>query len=35
MNMEFERKLTIPMKVKETYPLTDEMKKTVKQKREE
>ena len=29
MNMIFERKLTIPKEVKEMYPLTDDMKKTV------
>ena len=30
--MIFERKLTIPKEVKEMYPLTDEMKKTVEQR---
>ncbi len=35
MNMEFERKLTIPMKVKEMYPLSDDMPKIIGQKRAE
>ncbi|MBR6216021.1 MAG: 3-deoxy-7-phosphoheptulonate synthase, partial [Spirochaetaceae bacterium] len=33
--MEFERKLTIPMKVKEMYPLSDDMPKIIGQKRAE
>lgn len=33
--MIFERKLTIPKEVKEMYPLTEEMKKTVKERNEE
>lgn len=35
MNMEFERKLTIPMKVKEMYPLSDDMRQIIEKKREE
>lgn len=35
MNMEFERKLAIPMEVKEQFPVTAEMEKTVEKQREE
>lgn len=35
MNMEFERKLAIPMEVKERFPVTAEMEKTVERQREE
>ncbi len=35
MNMEFERKLAIPMEVKEQFPVTAEMEKTVEKRREE
>ncbi len=35
MNMEFERKLAIPMEVKEKFPVTAEMEKTVEKQREE
>ena len=33
MNMDFERKLAIPMEVKEMYPLTGKMDKVVEEKR--
>ena len=33
MNMDFERKLAIPMEVKEMYPLTGNMDKVVEEKR--
>ncbi|MBO6101100.1 MAG: hypothetical protein J6P07_07205 [Spirochaetaceae bacterium] len=35
MNMEFERKLEIPMKVKEMYPLSKDMCEIVERKRAE
>ena len=35
MNMEFERKLTIPMEVKKMYPLDEELKKIVEKRDEE
>ena len=35
MNMEFERKLAIPMEVKERFPVTAEMEKTVEKRRAE
>ena len=35
MNMEFSRKLTIPMETKKMYPITEDMQRTIDKRRQE